>query len=451
MASRFFSDLLQTVAEHGRSILRKNIYSVAQVSLSEQCDRLLSGRGEASLVALAGDILARWHLLNDAERREFLLELSHRFGVDSAKIDSAIASYRAAPSDLAIQQIHRATEARRQELLRRLNFAPEGVRTLVHIREGLIDLLKDDPSLSAADTDFRLMFTSWFNRGFLVLRQLDWTTPANILEKIIKYEAVHAIRDWSDLRRRLAPRDRRLYAFFHPRLADEPLIFVAVALTNSIPERISEVLAEQRDSIAAYEGNTAVFYSISNCQKGLRGVSFGNFLIKQVVEELRNELPAIKTFVTLSPAPGFAGWLTAERRRGASGLIGQEDAAVLALLENANWPEEASQHEKIRPLLLRLAAYYFLKAKNEHGQPADPVARFHLGNGARLEKINFLGDSSHRGLKQSYGLMVNYLYELNSIEENHEDFVRCGRVVAAPHLLKLLNSEHRVAVTAMGD
>lgn len=266
------------------------------------------------------------------------------------------------------------------------------------------------------------MFTSWFNRGFLVLRQLDWTTPANILEKIIKYEAVHAIRDWSDLRRRLAPRDRRLY------LADP--------LGDGIGQgHRDENQAEQRDSIAAYEGNTAVFYSISNCQKGLRGVSFGNFLIKQVVEELRNELPAIKTFVTLSPAPGFSGWLTAERRRGASGLIGQKDAAALAVLENAKWPEEASQHGKIRPLLLRLAAYYFLKAKNEHGLPADPVARFHLGNGARLEKINFLGGRSHRALKQSYGLMVNYLYELNSIEENHKDFVRYGRVVAAPHLL----------------
>ena len=231
-------------------------------------------------------------------------------------MDAAIESYRSgAPAAAAVAELHQAAEPRRQELIRRLNLAPGGTAQLVQMREALLSLLADDDSLRAVDRDFVHLFASWFNRGFLVLRRIDWTTPAHILEKIIRYEAVHAIENWDDLRNRLAPPDRRCYAFFHPQLVDEPLIFVEVALTKDVPDAIAPLLDLARPVIGAQEATTAVFYSISNTQKGLGGISFGNFLIKQVVEELKQDLPNLQTFVTLSPVPGFAGWLASERQR----------------------------------------------------------------------------------------------------------------------------------------
>jgi malonyl-CoA decarboxylase len=276
------------------------------------------------------------------------------------------------------------------------------------------------------------LFSSWFNRGFLVLRPIDWNTSANILEKIIRYEAVHAIQDWDDLRNRLEPPDRRCYAFFHPQLVDEPLIFVEVALTKEIPAAIGPLLDKSRQVIQAREATTAVFYSISNTQKGLAGVSFGNFLIKQVVQDLARELPNLKNFVTLSPVPGFAGWVRRELKSQASSAIDEDTRRALDGLDSGG------DLEHTREALTSLAAYYFLKAKLPSGKPVDPVARFHLGNGARLERLNFLGDPSAKGIKQSYGLMVNYLYALDHIEANHEAFAEHGTVVASDKVKKAL-------------
>ncbi len=316
--------------------------------------------------------------------------------------------------------------------LRRLNLAPGATAEIVRMRADLLRLGRGGDGLAAVDRDFANQLTSWFNRGFLVLQRIDWSTPANILEKIIQYEAVHEIQGWSDLRRRLDPADRRCFAFFHPSLVDEPLIFVQVALTRDVPASIRQVLEEQpHDASDVREPTTAVFYSISNCQEGLRGISFGNFLIKQVVEDLTRAIPSLNTFVTLSPIPGFADWL--ERAR-ASNLFTYLDATEIAILDNLadpEWIEDEELAEAMKPVLMSAASHYFLAAKNIHGRPVDPVARFHLGNGARLERVNWLGNISPRGMNEAHGLMVNYRYDLRDIERNHEMFANSGSVVAS--------------------
>jgi malonyl-CoA decarboxylase len=437
----FFADLLGSIADRGRALLRRSDVAEgaagSDADLAPLCEALLSGRGEASGVALASEILARWRALDEERRREFLMVLAKRFGPDHARLERAIDAYRAQPDARVTLELHNAAEPRRQELIRRLNLAPCGTEALVRMREVLLKHLASHPDLAALDADFAHLFGSWFNRGFLVLRRIGWTTPANILQKIIRYEAVHTIHDWDDLRRRLEPDDRRCFAFFHPQLVDDPLIFVEVALTNEIPATIGSLLAENRTPIAAETATTAVFYSISNCQDGLRGVSFGNFLIKQVVEDLKREMPGLTTFVTLSPVPGFAAWLDRERRAAPS-VLSEEDKAGLAMLDEVGWHQDEARRETVRSALLPAAARYLIEARTPSGKPVDPVARFHLGNGARLERLNFLGDISSRGLRQAHGLMVNYLYKLDDIEANHERFASKGEVVAAAEIRKLL-------------
>jgi len=293
--------------------------------------------------------------------------------------------------------------------------------------------------LAALDRDLVHLLGSWFHRGFLVLRRIDWSTPANILEQIIRYEAVHEIRDWDDLRRRIDPVDRRCYAFFHPALADAPLIFVEVALTETIPGAIAPLLAVNRQPVPADRARTAVFYSISNTQRGLGGISFGNFLIKQVVEELRRELPKLDNFVTLSPVPGFMQWI--EQAKDVPLSDGERE--TLRHLDDPKWFENHETAAELREVLEPLAAHYFLRARNSKGRIIDSVARFHLGNGARLERINWLGDLSPKGVRESAGIMVNYLYRLDDIEKNHEAYANDGEVVASSAVKKLLKSEGR--------
>jgi malonyl-CoA decarboxylase len=303
----------------------------------------------------------------------------------------------------------------------------------------LLRIMKGHKELAALDRDVAHLLTSWFNRGFLVLRRIDWSTPANILEQIIRYEAVHEIRDWDDLRRRIDPIDRRCYAFFHPALVDEPLIFVEVALTESIPGAIAPLLAEDRQLTPTDRARTAVFYSISNTQRGLSGISFGSFLIKQVVEELGRELPKLENFVTLSPVPGFMEWV----KQAHDVPISDEDRATLENLEKPDWfanPEVAAQ---LRSVLEPLAAHYFLKARTPKGRLIDSVERFHIGNGARLERIDWLGDLSPKGLRDSAGIMVNYLYRLEDIEKNHEAYANQGEIAASSAVKRLLKSEGR--------
>lgn len=436
----YFGELLQSIADRGRALLGRSrpMSGGSPADLGALCDALLSRRGEASGVALAREVLARYSGLDDRAKQTFLTLLAERYGPDRARLLGAIEAYRTRGDDEAAVDLHKAAEPRRQELIRRLNLAPGGTARLVQMRSDALRLGEAIPGFAALDADFQHLFSSWFNRGFLVLRPISWTTPANILQKIIEYEAVHQIRDWNDLRRRIEPPDRRCFAFFHPQLADDPLIFVEVALTTEVPGSIGEVLAENRTFLTADRATTAVFYSISNCQEGLRGISFGNFLIKQVVEELTRELPQLHTFVTLSPVPGFAQWLARERK---GALFSEEDRQALDALDHPDWYANAHLAQAVRPVLLSAAAHYFLRARSRNGKPIDPVARFHLGNGARLERIDWLGDPSPKGLQQAHGLMVNYLYDLKHIERNHEAFVEDGMVVAAAPVRRLLRSD----------
>ena len=441
MNNAFFSDLLTSISERGRTLLRRAGSSDAKPTASdliELCEAVLSGRGEASGTAMAREVLDRYHDLDEAGRIAFFTALARSYGPDQDKLQQAIDSWRASPTEDNVSDLHFASEPRRQELFRRLNRAPGATSELVTMRADLLDVKDGHRDLVALDRDVVHLLSSWFNRGFLVLRRIDWSTPAIILEKVIRYEAVHEIHDWNDLRRRIDPVDRRCYAFFHPAMVDEPLIFVEVALTESIPGAIAPLLAEDRQPVAIERARTAVFYSISNCQRGLGGISFGNFLIKQVVEELRRELPKLENFVTLSPVPGFMKWLQAPDLP-----VSDEDRALLEHLDRPDWVDDAQLAAQLRALLEPLAAYYFLKAKTSKGRLIDSVARFHLGNGARLERIDWQGDLSAKGLRESAGIMVNYLYRLDDIEKNHEAYVNQGEIAASSAVKKLLKTEGR--------
>src|SRR6266487_5341163 len=330
--------MLQSIAERGRALIdrtrdRRGVAEQRSESLAQLCEDLLSGRGEASGVALAREILSRYAELTTGPRIAFFEALASRFGVDRKRLSAAVTAWQSAPSDAAASKVHRASEPRRLELFRRLNLAPGGTAALVRMREQLMDAMDHRDDLAVIDDDFLHLFSSWFNRGFLVLRSIDWSTPANLLEKILRYEAVHTIHDWNDLPARIDSPDGRCYAFFHPALVDEPLIFVEVALTRAIPAAIDPILSAKREPVEPERATTAVFYSISNCQRGLAGVSFGHFLIKQVVEEISREMSRLSTFVTLSPVPGFARWLARERMADNSPVLTAEDRARLAALD----------------------------------------------------------------------------------------------------------------------
>ena len=435
-----FSELIASIADRGLGIIdlrRTRDQAATADGLGALCNQLLSGRGEASGIALAKEILKGYRSLGAKEHKRFFQTLARDFSAPADALAKAAEAYLAEPSDRRAVDIVRAAEPRRQELLRRLNHAPNGTLSLVRMREDVLSLLKSSPELATVDTDFAHLFTSWFNRGFLELRRIDWRTPAAVLEKVIEYEAVHAISGWDELRARIDPPDRRLYGFFHPSLGDEPLIFVEIALMRDIASSVGSILAKRRDRIEPEDARTAIFYSISNCQTGLRGVSFGNFLIKQVVQELQRELPNLRTFATLSPVPGFARWIADARSRDGRGLATATAATLSTLDLEGWWREKGAASAALEKTLTAMAARYFLVEKNDEGRPIDPVARFHLGNGARLERINWLADKSARGLKQSHGLMVNYLYKLDDIEKNHEAFANTGIVAASSAVARL--------------
>jgi malonyl-CoA decarboxylase len=378
--------------------------------------------------------------------------LAREFTPKETDVKNAAQAYLDQPSEAAVQALAEAVEPPLQELLRRLNLAPGATSMLVRMREDLLARIKDHPILEKADQDFVHLLGSWFNRGFLVLARIDWRTSAAILEKIIEYEAVHEIRGWDDLRRRLDPRDRRCFAFFHPALIDEPLIFVEVALEDDIPTSIQALLESDGRSDEDSAPTTAVFYSISNCQAGLRGISFGNFLIKQVVEDLAREIPSLRNFVTLSPVPGFASWLFRARASGKLNYLTNEQLEHISRLQADGWSEDEKVQDELRPVIRAAVAHYFLIEKDKYGRPADPVARFHLGNGARLERIHWLGDVSQKGVKQSLSVMVSYRYDLRDIERNHEAFINNG-VVAASKAVRsalLTSDKSKALVPAAG-
>lgn len=421
------SDFMARVGEIGDRILSNN-KAYQNLSLGDLCDELLSHRGEATGAAIGLAVLDRFEGLDADGKRAFFNELNDRFGVDTDAMQSAFAVWSESKHVNDARACHFLSEPKSQELIRRLNRVSGGTARLIEMRNSLLRELKNNPDLAGLDNDFRHLLGSWFNRGFLELRRIDWNTSAEILEKIIAYEAVHEITGWDDLRRRVAAPDRRLYAFFHPALLNEPLIFVEVALSNSIPEAIGPIISKPNSTIDPLTAKVAVFYSISNCKTGLRGISFGNFLIKQVVEELRRELEALETFVTLSPIPGLRRWAQQAAGGGGAAHLSENELSLIAELEASGTPP--SDPEKIAAFT-QLAAKYLVYGKSPGGRTVDPVARFHLGNGACLEQINPAADLSARGMATSWGGMVNYLYDLKNIERNHETFANGGDVICS--------------------
>ncbi len=423
-----FNDLLASVLERGTRLIEwRGSERATPEALAGHCADLMSSKGEATGVALAARILEGYDGLDAEGRRVFFQSLTTEYDPDPEAVVAAAELYAAERSSSALAALATATETRRQELFRRLNLAPGGTGRLVSMRADLLTMLRDEPEFARIDADFRHLLGSWFNRGFLVMRPIDWDTPAAILEKIIAYEAVHEIDSWEELRRRVGPDDRRCFAFFHPSMPNEPLVFVEVALTRAVPGSIQALLAPERERVAPRQATTAVFYSISNCQAGLKGVSFGAFLIKQVAGDLAQALPKLETFVTLSPAPGLSLWLTDEARRDPD----LPAARAMALINSNGGRDDPKRQADLEALLLPLAAQYFVDARRGDGRPPDPVARFHLGNGARLLDIHWLGDTSEKGLAQSFGIMVNYHYDLDKIEENHEAYATTGKVTAS--------------------
>ncbi len=373
---------------------------------------LLSLRGRASGPALASAFFELYEASTLAERQAFLTQVHDMHPHDESAIDSAIARWQQSRNEASAQALNDASEAPCQRLIRMLNLAPKGTQRLIAMRSDLLAASQRTPGLKALDKEFEAAFAAWFNAGFLELRSIGWDSPAALLERIIRYEAVHSIEGWDDLRRRVEPADRRCYGFFHPQMRDDPLIFVAVALTDSLPGAIGQIIAEHRATVPPREASCAIFYSISNCQDGLRGIPFGNYLIKRVVGRLQAELPQLKTFATLSPVPKFARWLENE--------VGKDGVT----------PDGTSLREH--------AARYLVKGRSPSGGPIDPVARFHLGNGARLEAIHANGDTSANGLRQSHGIMVNYVYDLGEIEANHFALNELDTVAASKAVLALL-------------
>ena len=391
------------------------------------CDALLSEQGEVSGARLATYALSAYQSLEPDARELFFDHLAIDFAPDAAAVDAAAAAYRSDPSAANLARLQSAVEPPRQELFRRANMAPGGTAVLVAMRRELLKTLGTHSERAGIDADLIHLFRSWFNRGFLVLQRIDWHTPAVILERLIQYEAVHEIQGWRDLRRRLEG-DRRCYAFFHPALPDEPLVFIEVALTRGMTGAVQPLLDPESPIGDVDKANCAIFYSITNCQEGLRGVSFGNFLIKQVVDDLGRDFPKLKTFATLSPIPGFCNWLV---RREHDLPHSRELASLLAGLRNGVVPHDGAVSSSLRPEITRHCVDYLLRARRD-GAPADSVARFHLANGARLERLNWMGDPSNAGIKRSLGLMVNYVYRRGDVERNHEAYAKQGKVVAAP-------------------
>lgn len=409
------------------------------------CEALLGERGEVSGAALARQALAAYQGLDERCRDEFFDALAQEFAPSPEAVGKAADAYRYDPTPQNLIQLQEVIDTARQELFRRLNMAPGGTAALVEMRRQLLRGLKQHPAWRAIDADLLHLFRSWFNRGFLRLERIDWRTPAIVLEKLIEYEAVHAVQGWRDLRRRLEG-DRCCFAFFHPQLRDEPLIFIEVALTRGISAQVQPLLAIDAPVAATAQADCAIFYSITNCQEGLRGISFGNLLIKQVAEELKRELPQLRTFATLSPIPGFRRWLDATEARVqlSVGPNAEQRLALLSVIEAPGW-HTGEVPETLQKLLLRLCAWYLLHAK-QGDEPLDPVARFHLGNGAALERLNWLGDTSESGMARSAGLMVNYVYRLDDVERNHERYFAEHAVVASRTVEKLARKSPLAAI-----
>lgn len=458
---RNLRDAWRDIAVSARSVIpaqafRPDLPDEDLARLRAQMEDCLAARGgEVSARARAAELGQAYLSLNTEGRHKFLRLLATEFDVDPAAVAAASDRLRnaddAAERRRAQRALRRALEAPRVRLLTQFNALPEGTKFLVDLRADLLRLAAREPEVRGLEEDLKLLLASWFDIGFLELKQITWNSPAALLEKLSLYEAVHAVKSWNDLKNRLDS-DRRCFAFFHPRMEGEPLIFVEVALVNGLADNIADLLDESAPLGDAKQADTAVFYSISNAQKGLAGISFGGFLIKRVVDRLSAEFPRVRTFATLSPIPGFRAWLDEQFAQGAPGMLTASERKVLAAatqgaankgtlkqLLSTDWHTNPALAEAMKAPLMRLCANYLVNAKRETGTAAlDPVANFHLSNGARIERLCWMADVSEKGLAQSAGLMVNYLYRLTDIEENHEAYAGEGTVIASSAVTGLI-------------
>ncbi len=417
----FLKKIVNAIADAGKELLGKNFSD--KKSLIELCDDIISFKGVASGIAIARQIALKYKNLTNDEKLNFFLQINERYKANLEQVQIFADDFLKDPTENSLNKLNSVSEGMRQELIRRMNMAPNGTLFLVNMREDLIKFLPKNPELKSLDSDLRHLFKSWFNPGFLSLEKITWETKAAILEKIIKYEKVHQIRDMNDLKRRL-DEDRRFYAYFHPVLKDEPLIFVQVAFTKGIGDSIQEIIKPKTSDIK--NADTATFYSISNCQEGLMRVTLGNFLIKRVVFEIQEEHPEIKNFGTLSPLPGFATWFMSLDKEKLKNILKDYDISKLDFLRSPNLKIGDTKMLDEKKAIKRLVAHYLINEKTKSKKPLNPVSRFHLGNGASIHNILINGNASDYGYKESFGIMVNYSYQLDKLEKIHEEFITKG-------------------------
>ena len=417
----FLKKIVNAIADAGKELLGKNFSD--KKSLIELCDDIISFKGVASGIAIARQIAFKYKNLTNDEKLNFFLQINERYKANLEQVQIFADDFLKDPTENSLNKLNSVSEGMRQELIRRMNMAPNGTLFLVNMREDLIKFLPKNPELKSLDSDLRHLFKSWFNPGFLSLEKITWETKAAILEKIIKYEKVHQIRDMNDLKRRL-DEDRRFYAYFHPVLKDEPLIFVQVAFTKGIGDSIQEIIKPKTSDIK--NADTATFYSISNCQEGLMRVTLGNFLIKRVVFEIQEEHPEIKNFGTLSPLPGFATWFMSLDKEKLKNILKDYDISKLDFLRSPHLKIGDTKMLDEKKAIKRLVAHYLINEKTKSKKPLNPVSRFHLGNGASIHNILINGNASDYGYKESFGIMVNYSYQLDKLEKIHEEFITKG-------------------------
>lgn len=429
------NQFVNSIVDAGREWLYREKNNESGKNIEALCLDLLQAKGEATSAALAFDIVKAYRDLDQDGREKFFDSLANDFDLDADDLIEATKAYKEQKSPETLGKLMSKSESTRQELFRRINQARNGTVLLVGIRAELLSGFNSHPTWALIDLDLEHLLSSWFNRGFLRVRRIDWRSPAVILEKLMDYETVHKIRGWDDLRRRLAD-DRRCYAFFHPVMRDEPLIFVEVALVQGLADSVSKIIETDSIVLPVEEADTAIFYSINNCQKGLRGISFGDFLIKQVVSEIQKEIPNITSFATLSPVPGFRKWLEREATNDNSVVLDDDSKQLITDLETTDWQSDKEVCKTLEPVLTALCAHYLIELRTA-SKPYDPVARFHLHNGAQLNRINWMGDGSANGISQSFGILVNYVYDTTAIERNHENYVHHDQIAVSEGVKKL--------------
>ena len=428
-------EIISSIADVGQKLFKKSIVKKNDLdSIVSLCDDLISNKGAAFGITVARDITNLYQTLTPENKLLFFKKINEKFKPNHSKVDEAIRKYNETQNDKNLFNLFIVTEGKRRELFRRMNMSPNGISTIVSLREDLIKNLEKNPELIPLDNDLRELFKSWFNPGFLKLEKITWDTKAAILEKIMKYERVHEIKDMDELKRRLGE-DRRFFSYFHPALEDEPIIFVQVALTNGLGKSIQEITKPRTGGEKKYD--TATFYSISNCQEGLARVTLGNFLIKRVVYEIQEELPNIKNFGTLSPIPGFRDWFLLLDKEKIRNILGDETEKI-SFLKSQDFKIGDTRILANKNQITKLVLHYLMNEKNKKGLPINDVCRFHLGNGAIIDNIVINANISQVGFGRSYGVMVNYLYELKSIEKNHEDYINFKKIIISNQLLKHL-------------